>query len=368
MIYKEYGRTGKKVSAVGFGGMRFSEEAYRAGDLESCAGVVRRAFELGVNYFDTAPNYCGENSQKILGLAFSHMPREKFYVSTKCGLWNAKDGNEARQVLEKSLKELGVEKINFYHLWCIKTWDDFEQYMKKGGIYEAALKAKDEGLIEHICFSTHMSGPDIAKVAEKGLFEGVTLGYNAVNFAYRREGVVACHKAGMGVVVMNPLGGGLIPRHPDYFSFIRRNETDSLSVSALKFIVSQPEITVALSGMSSVAEAEENVLAGDNVVPSTKADLDEMAAHLSRDLNALCTGCSYCDHCPVGVPIPKLMDSFNEHVLSGGKDEPIKSRILGHWGIDGKLAKNCVKCGKCEKLCTQKLPIIDRLQHIAGLY
>lgn len=105
--------------------------------------------------------------------------------------------------MEKSLTKMGLQKIDFFHIWAIKTMEDYAAYMKKGGIYEGILKAKEEGLVDHICFSTHLNGDDIAKVAQEGVFEGVTLGYNAVNFAYRRKGVEACAKAGMGITTMN---------------------------------------------------------------------------------------------------------------------------------------------------------------------
>ena len=365
MLYKEYGNTGKKVSAIGMGGMRFKKEDYLDGDYEKCAEIVKCAYQNGVNYFDTAPGYCDDKSELILGAAFRQM-KGTFYVSTKCGLWNAKTADDARRMLEQFLKRLNVERITFYHMWNMKTMDDYYEYMKKGGIYEGAKKAQEEGLIEHLCFSTHMPGEDIATVAQSGAFDGVTLGYNALNFAYRQKGVDACHACGMGVVTMNPLGGGIIPQHPEYFSFINQSSGDSLAVAALKFIVAQKEITVALNGTASVQEMKEGVLAAENVRPSTKRDLDEMKKNLTGKLNELCTGCGYCNECPVGVPIPRLMDGYNDYILSGRK-ESIESRMRNHWGLGIQSAADCIKCGKCEKLCTQKLPIIRRLGEISDL-
>jgi len=366
MIYRDYGKTGKKVSVIGFGGMRFIKEEYESGAYDKCAELVKYANKLGINYFDTAPGYCDDASESIFGEAFKDMNGE-FYVSTKCGLWNAKDADTARERIEKSLKKLNVPKINFYNMWCIKTMDEYKEFIKKGGIYEGAIKAKSEGLIEHICFSTHMNGDDIAKVAVDGLFEGVTLGYNAVNFAFRQQGVEACHKAGMGVVTMNPLGGGIIPTHPEYFSFIKNTDDESIAISALKFIVSQKEITAALPGISSIKEAEENIKATENLKMATDGYLEEMAKNLSLKLNTLCTGCGYCDECPVDIEIPKLMDSYNEYVLSDGNSKIVLSRLRNHWNMSGESSRNCIQCGKCEKLCTQKLPIIKRLQEIANL-
>lgn len=366
MLYRPYGKTGKQVSVIGFGGMRFRKEDYANEEYSRAVALVHRAHELGVNYFDTAPGYCDDTSEKIIGEAFRTMKRDTFYVSTKCGLWNASTSDGARKMIDQSLQRLHVDKIDFYNMWSIKTLDEYSEYMKKGGVYEGALQAQSEGLIEHICFTTHLAGEDIAKIAKDGIFEGVTLGYNAINFAYRQKGIDACHEANLGIVTMNPLGGGIIPAHPDYFSFLKKGE-DSLAVSALKFILSQNKATLAIPGFSTIEEVEENMLAAENLEPATDGYLEEMASHLTTELNSLCTSCSYCDSCPEGIPIPKLLDSYNMYILSGGDDKEVLNRIKYHWGTSSELAAKCTACGQCETLCTQKLPIIERLAHIAKI-
>ena len=92
-----------------------------------------------------------------------------------------------------------------------------------------------------------------------------------------------------------------------------------------------------------------------------------MAKKLGSELNSLCTGCSYCNECPSEVPIPKLLEAYNMYILSGGKDKAITARLRDHWGISAEQAQKCVQCGKCETLCTQKLPIMERLAHIASI-
>lgn len=366
MIYRTFGNTGKQVSVIGMGGMRFKKEDYAAGDYTRAVAIVHKAYELGVNYFDTAPDYCDSTSENIYGEAFRSMDRDSFFVSTKCGLWNAKTSSEARGMIEQSLERMGLEKIDFYNMWSIKTLDDYREFMKRGGVYEGALKAKSEGLIEHICFTTHLNGEDIARIAHDGVFEGVTLGYNAINFAYRQKGIDACHEAGLGIVTMNPLGGGIIPANPEYFSFLKQGD-DSLAVSALKFILSQNKATLAIPGFSSVQEVEEDVLAAEQIIPASEEYLDEMALHLTSELNALCTTCAYCDSCPEDIPIPQLLDSYNMYILSGGKEDDVLKRLKLHWGVPAELAAKCTACGQCEALCTQKLPIIERLEHIARM-
>ncbi|MDR1693108.1 MAG: aldo/keto reductase [Oscillospiraceae bacterium] len=360
MVYRKF--AGKEVSAVGFGCMRFRREEYTK-DPEICADLVVKAAGLGINYIDTAPGYCDNMSETIVALALKRIKGKRPYISTKCGLWMANSASGARHKLEESLKTLGVEKIDFYNMWCIKNLDEYRQMTRKDGNYWGILKAKEEGLIGHICCTAHADGDTIKEIIEDGKVDGVTLGYNALNFAYRRAGVKACYENGLGVVVMNPLGGGVIPQYADRFGFIKTNPEETVAAAALRFLLGQPEISVALPGIGSMAELEEAVAAADNVAPVTEERLAEMTKLLGEELNTLCTGCSYCDDCPSGVPIPRLMDSYNSYLLSGDKNS-VAARLSNHWGLSVKEAEACTGCGVCEGLCTQKLPIIQRMREI----
>ncbi|HSV27616.1 MAG TPA: aldo/keto reductase, partial [Sedimentisphaerales bacterium] len=230
MIYKQFGKTGKKVSAVGFGGMRFDTKLSK----EKNAELLQYAFDKGINYFDTAPDYCGDQSMDIFGIGLPRLPREKFYVTSKCMPTEVKNGREARKSVEKDLKRLKLDKIDFFHVWCIRHIDQYRLAMKKGHQYEALMKCKEEGLIDHILVSTHLNGADTAEIISNGEFDGVLLGVSAINFPYRWAGVEAAHEAGMGVVAMNPLGGGIIPRNEDRFRFLAlKGETPT--EAALRF-------------------------------------------------------------------------------------------------------------------------------------
>lgn len=362
MIYKQF--AGKRVSAVGFGCMRFKREEYRK-DPEICAELIVKAVEMGVNYIDTAPGYCDNMSETIVARALARIKGEKPYVSTKCALWMADGADGARSRVEESLKTLGVDKIDFYNLWCIKNIDEYRKMTREGGNYWGILKAKEEGLIGHICCTAHADGETIKEIIEDGKVDGVTLGYNALNFAYRRAGVKACYDRGLGVVVMNPLGGGVIPQYAERFGFIITSPEESVVTAALRFLIGQPEISVTLPGISSLSELEECVAAAEGATPVTEQRLAEMTRLLGEELNTLCTGCSYCDECPSGVPIPRLMDAYNGYLLSGNQNA-IGFRLKDHWEISPKEAAACTQCGVCEGLCTQKLPIIKRLQEICG--
>ncbi|MCX7708933.1 MAG: aldo/keto reductase [Clostridia bacterium] len=359
MLYKEYGKTGKKISVIGFGGMRFvkSGDSY---DFDQCAEVVRKANELGINYFDTAPYYCEDRSEDIMGLAFKKMPKE-FYVSTKC---SEKNGSKLRASLEKSLKRLGIPKINFFHIWCILTLDDYKSRMVKGGAYEAALKAKEEGLIEHIVFSTHCNGDEIETIVKDGCFEGVTLGYNILNFPFRQKGLEAAYKHGLGVATMNPLSGGLIPQKSEYFDFIRGKEDASVVNAALRFNGSQKEITTVLAGMGTLEEVLENVKVGERMQEFSETKIKEIESKLFSSMDKLCTGCRYCEHCPQELSVSKYMIAYNQQIL--GSSQEGSNWMKWHWGMPVEGVKNCIECGLCENKCTQHLPIMERLKEMSG--
>lgn len=340
MYYKEYGKTRKKISVIGFGGMRFEKDGDKY-DFDKCAEVVVKANELGVNYFDTAPGYCNDQSELIMGYAFKNMPNP-FYVSTKS---SKKDGGELRRQLETSLKRMGLEKINFFHIWCILTLEDYRSRMVKGGAYEAALKAKEEGLIEHIVFSTHCNGDEIETIVKEGCFEGMTVGYNILNFPFRQKGLKAAYEHGLGVATMNPLGGGLIPNRAEHFDFIRGKDDKTVVEAALRFNASHKEITTVLAGMKNINEVIENVKVADNLKEFDESKLNEIKSRLSSSMDTLCTGCRYCEGCPKGIQIPKYMLAYNDSIL--GKPKDTLGTLRGHWNIPAEKVNECIECGAC---------------------
>lgn len=357
MLYKDYGKTGKKVSVIGFGGMRFNKDGDKY-DFDKCAQAVWKANELGVNYFDTAPFYCDDNSEAIMGHAFKNMPGQ-FYASTKS---SKKDGSELRKELELSLMRTGLEKINFFHIWCILTLEDYRSRMVKGGAYEAALKAKEEGLIEHIVFSTHCNGDEIETIVNEGCFEGMTVGYNILNFPFRQKGLKAAYERGLGVATMNPLGGGIIPRKAEYFDFIRSPEDKTVVEAALRFNGSHKEISTVLAGMGTIEEVLENAKVGDSIKELDRSKLKEIEGRLYSSMDKLCTGCRYCEHCPKGITVSKYMLAYNDSLL--GKPADTIGTLKWHFGAPLEKVSECIECGLCEKKCTQHLPIIERLKDI----
>ncbi|MBR5633210.1 MAG: aldo/keto reductase, partial [Clostridia bacterium] len=176
MNYRDFGKTGEKISALGFGCMRFPEyekdEKYFV-DQEKVDEMILHAYENGVNYFDTAPYYCHSNSEAALGHAVKNF-RDKILISTKCPLGDDTGPDKYREHLERSLTRMGTDHIDFYHFWGIGR-GDFDNIILKNGLLEAAAKAKEEGLIRHISFSFHDDPSAIKYIIDTAEQHGVKM-------------------------------------------------------------------------------------------------------------------------------------------------------------------------------------------------
>ncbi len=369
MIYKKYGKTGLDVSAVGFGGMRFDTKLPDADNAQ----LVRYAVDQGINYLDTAPGYCDDHSETIFGLAVKEMAdrRDDFYLSTKAMPENFDTAEKAIAQVDKSLSRLKTDVIDFYHVWCIRTWEQYELAMKPGGQYEGLLTCKEQGKIKHIVVSTHLRGPEVEDLISKQEFEGVLLGVNVLNFLYRWDGVMAAEKLGMGVVAMNPLAGGVIPQNEEFLSFLA-GDNETATEAALRFCVSCPQITVTLNGFTTKEHIDTACKVADHATAFTEDDIQRIRSHVSNNMDKLCTGCGYCmGRCPVEIPIASFMQFYNNKLLWDKTDAEMTKDLKGdqQWGLLGHRkadAAACIRCGRCEMACTQHLDIVRRLETIAG--
>lgn len=364
MLYKEYGNTGLNVSAIGMGCMRYNEDDVLAGRYEACAEVVHYALEQGINYFDTAPFYCHDKSETITGLALSEVSRDRYFISSKANLGTTGDtiSEEAfRRRLEKTLTRLRVDYLDFYHLWCMLSLESFERQSE--ALYGFFEKARSEGLIRHIVVSSHMPGSELEQVISRDQFRGMLIGYNALNYRFRQKGIETAYRKGMGVVAINPLGGGVIPSNPQFFSYLSGNEDLSVAQAALRFVASHREITIALAGIREKRHVDDAVRATLDLELKPAAEICAQFDAQETSLNDLCTGCGYCLGCPVDIEIPKFMDAYNQKLFG----DSIAERLDMHWDLSKENAAACIACGVCESKCTQHLPIIERLAEIAAL-
>jgi predicted aldo/keto reductase-like oxidoreductase len=364
MYYKQFGNTGLKVSAVGMGTMRYNDDDINAGNLDKCSDVVLYAHERGINFFDSAPFYCQDKSEIITGMALSQLKRDSFFISSKTNLNtldNKTSADDFRWRLENSLKRLKVDYLDFYYLWCMLDLEGFK--MQYDLLYPHFEQAKKDGLIRQITISSHMQGAELEKVVDSNSFDGMLIGYNALNYRFRQAGITAAYDKGMGIVVMNPLGGGLIPNNPETFSYLTEGTDLTVAQAALRFVASHREISVALAGCTTKAHVDDAVRAVENLVEQPAREVYEEYENKGMALNNLCTGCGYCKPCPQDIDIPKYMDAYNSHIFG----ESMGDRLKYHWRIPISKAGECIQCEKCESLCTQHLPIIERLAEIALL-
>jgi predicted aldo/keto reductase-like oxidoreductase len=363
MIYREYGQTGKKVSLLGFGGMRFKN----VDDHDECVRMMVKAAQGGINYFDTAPGYFETRSETVFGKGFAQMRKlglpylcaTKTFQSSESGI---------RNEIEGQLKRLNIDAIDFYHIWCVNSLNNWEM-RKKDGILKTFKKLKDEGLIKHICISSHLIKDEIKELLMEGVFEGILFGYSAYNFKTRQQAFDAIKAKKLGAVVMNPLGGGVIPDHPELFKFISR-EGESTVEAALRVLWDHNDITSTLVGFDTIEHVDEALKAMESYKPRTLEELEQVKANVSSSFEGICTGCGYCieenSSCPQDIPIPKYMDAYNQKLLNKNDKDAIGNRLKWHWNLEKSEAGKCVECGQCEKACTQHIDIIKRLKEIAG--
>ncbi|OGV49987.1 MAG: hypothetical protein A2X49_04725 [Lentisphaerae bacterium GWF2_52_8] len=357
MLYRKYGSTEINVSALGMGGMRFRNQE----NVDECASLVKAAYDGGINYFDTASGY--GKSEELFGAAFRDMlktRREKpFYIATKTF---AESPEGVRKDIEISLSRLGLPSIDFYHVWCVLSWDKYLK-RKTAGILKEFERLREEGLLRHICVSTHMKGEDIGRLLRDYPFDGVLLGYSVMNFAYREKALEEAATLSRGVVVMNPLGGGLIPQNPELFSFVKSRPDDTAVSGALRFLFNDKRISTALVGISSKEELNEALRAVNGFQALPENEVARIRSELKDRFEGLCTNCRYCDKCPQGIPVPQFMESFNILKLKDNPKEAV-GRLRWHWGhrLEDRILDRCSNCGLCEEACTQKLPIRKRLE------
>lgn len=366
-IYDHIFRLGLGTNSFAISGVSDEE------GIEKSAQMTIRAIESGVRYIDTSNSYSRGMAHTVLKRAFA-ITKQPYYVTLKSQFSTDKTSDALRKRAEASLMNMGISRAGCMMIWSIMSYGEFEAAMQKGGLYDGALKLKDEGIVEHITFSTHAPVPDIIKILQSGAFEGVTISYSPLNSVSMYPVLDAAKDLDIGIVAMNPLGGGIIPQNDDYFAFLKSEAEQSVAQAALRFVMAQPAVNIALSGVSSLAELEDNLTAvtSENL-ETDEARLKRVTVSL-RELGGFCTGCDYCDGCPVGIPVSAIMMCRNSLLFkplpSHNRHDPqflYNIQFLGKLNMDFSFLPDtpenpCTHCGKCELRCTQSLNICDALE------
>ncbi len=361
MQYREFGSTGIKLSALGWGLMRLPQND------DEAVEVIRYGIEKGINYLDTAPGYNDGWSEQMLGNAIQGYDRSKLYLSTKNPLQcDTREG--WRQRLETSLERMQCDYIDFYQVGHGLSWEAYEDNFSKAGIHECR-KATDEGLVRNWCLSCHDNPDNMIKLLDTGIFKGMTLQYNLLD--RNNEKVIEFAKDnGLGIIVMGPVGGGRLGFASEQISSMLPAEQATTPEVAIRFVLGNPGVTVALSGMNSKAMVDENVATASREESLSTDELQAIEKALSenKELSKLyCTGCNYCMPCPNNVGIPENFSLMNMHKVWGLTDHAKGG--YKHLGLDHRKgllpASECIECGECEDKCPQNIPIIEQLKETA---
>ncbi len=371
MQYRLDSKSGNKLSALGYGCMRFTKKKGSI-DQTKAEQELAYAIEQGVNYLDTAYIYPG--SEVALGKFLAKGYRDKVYLATKLPHYLVKNLRHADKIFEEELARLQTEYIDYYLMHMLTDIGGWER-MCDMGIREWIQSRKESGQIRQIGFSYHGGTAGFIKILEAYDWDFCQIQFNYMD-EHSQAGLAGLKRAGelgIPVIIMEPLRGGrltngLPTRAKEVFAHAepKRSPADW----ALRWIWNHPEVTCVLSGMNDVAQITENVRVASEALPNTLTEEELMVFEKARAaINAAvkvgCTGCGYCMPCPAGVDIPNCFRCYNVYASDGwfnGLREYFMTTTLRKTKSNASL---CIGCGRCEKHCPQAIPIRKELKEAA---
>lgn len=367
MQYRDYGEKGFRVSALSFGAMRLPTKDDKV-DFDKAVDVLTYAISKGVNLIDTAHGYHGGDSEKAVGMAVKNADK-KIYVSTKNPYY--KDNrDEWLKTFDLSQERLQLDCVDilFFHFL---SYENFQNKVIGGPRFiEGARKLQKEGRIRFLGFSSHDSPENIIKMIDSGEFDAILVQYNLLDRA-NEPAIAHAHEKGLGVQIMGPVGGGRLASPSEVLQKVAGAR--STPEIALRFVLANPGVSTAMSGMNTRQMVDENVEACSREEPLTaeeKQQIEETLARVKKLSELYCTGCKYCMPCPNDVNIPENFTAMNYYRVWGLKD--LALQIYGRLGTEehpndrGLRASACKQCGKCEPKCPQKIPIMKQLEEVAA--
>lgn len=376
MLYRKNPKNGDELSILGFGCMRLPVKEDGTIDEERATSQVRYAIDHGVNYVDTAWPYHMEQSEPFLGRALADGYREKVKLATKLPSWMVKSREDMDFFLNSQLEKLKSDHIDYYlvHGLMGDLWDNIE----KLGVADFLDTVKADGRIINAGFSFHGAGKDFNRIVDAYDWDFCQIQYNFLDEKNQAgtAGLEYAASKGLGVIIMEPIRGGLLARFvpPSVKEIWDEAPTKRTAAQwALRWVWNHPEVTVVLSGMNEEKHIVENLAAADKAYPNslTEAEL-QLVKKVERKYRELmkvgCTGCRYCTPCPEGVDIPVCFEMYNNLYMSSNADE---TKFLYAAMMSGALfagepafASQCVQCGKCLEKCPQHLEIPTILESV----
>jgi predicted aldo/keto reductase-like oxidoreductase len=372
MQYRKLGNTGVEVSVLGLGAMRLpalDEVTSSANiDIPNTVKLIRRAIDGGINYVDTAYVYHQQNSESAVGKALADGYRERVSIATKLPMGMVNATSDLDRLLDEQLRRLGTDHIDFYLFHGIggQDWEKIERLE----LIPAAERARDAGKIGHICFSFHDEYEAFERIIngyDGWAFTQVMYNYMDIDNQAGRRGIELAASKGIGVVVMEPLRGGKLGKPIPAVQALLDQEgyTGSFSELALRWIWDQPEVGIALSGMTTFEQLEQNLLSADKGIAGGLSEFEHQLVERIREIyNAQagipCTACGYCMPCPQGLKIPFAFDLYNDALIYQFDGE--SRRVYNLFGAGP--AEGCIQCGICESKCPQKIEISELMPQI----
>lgn len=373
MQYREFGKTGIKVSPIGFGMMRLPADAEGKVDEQRAIAMLRSAIDNGLNYVDTAFNYHGGNSEKITGKALLDGYRDKVYLATKAPAWMFKSGDDFDTILDKQLERLQTDHIDFYLLHAMNAIA-FEKKVLRYGVMERLEAARAAGKIKYVGFSFHDKIDVFKNICDAYNWDFCQIQLNYIDTKYQAgiEGLKYAASKGMAVSIMEPLRGGYLANVPAAVKEIFDTTDKSAVEWGLDYLWNMPEVSVVLSGMSNEEQIAQNLeYASRSKAGMFSAEDEKVIEKVQAVFNSYdtvpCTGCSYCLPCPKGVGIPYNFVVYNNYKTGSSFEE--EQKRYNEWvPMFGQKASACVACRKCEEICPQHINIVERLKKVVETF
>lgn len=367
MEKREMEKLGVMPSLLGYGCMRFPTNADGSIDEAETEKLLDAAYEAGVTYFDTAYNYHGGDSERVVGKVLDKYPRDSYYLTTKLPVWLVEKPEDVRRLCMEQLEKLHKDHIDFYLLHALNkgSWEN----AKKNQVVEECEKLRSEGKIRFLGFSFHDGFEVFEEILRYHPWDFCQIQYNYMDTQEQAgdQGYALAEELGIPMVIMEPVRGGSLAGFSEDINELFRKADPKASIAsyALRWVASHPNVKVVLSGMSTMEQVQDNLNTFNHFKPiddGEQAMLEEVVAAIRNRMQNGCTGCRYCMPCPAGVKIPDNFKAWNEYHMYGS----YKAAAF-YWenaaNEEGK-PQNCIECGKCEEACPQHLSIRADLKRV----
>ena len=369
MQYRKFTKDNLDVSLLGFGCMRFPviDGDSSQIDEEKATNMLHYAIDNGINYIDTAYTYHQDNSEIFVGKALKNGYRDKVYLATKLPVWLTESYEDFEKYLDKQLEKLQTDYIDFYLLHSLheKAWAKIE----KLNIFKFLDEAKRKGKIKYAGFSFHDELPLFKKIIDSYPWDFCQIQLNYMDRQYQAgiQGLKYAAEKSISLVIMEPIKGGKLASSPKDIEAIwnKNSEKRTSAEWALKWVYDFEEVSVVLSGMSTLDQVKENIALTNDSLPRslTKEEhdlVDEVTMVYNERIKVGCTSCEYCLPCPSNVAIPNIFSQYNNYYVYGTEEQSIST--YNKYKEQGKDSSQCIECGACEQLCPQHLEIISYLK------